>query len=101
MAKNGSRSHIRILARQPELAAELEVAKTIAFYAMMASLRALEGDTRARVESFERAIQAFFSTCEVDLPPEECKRFRHRAQLTIEDLLGRVDIDRHPYKQRE
>ena len=49
MAKNGSRSHIRVLAGQPELAAELEAAKTVAFYAIMAGLRALEGDTRARI----------------------------------------------------
>jgi hypothetical protein len=62
MGKNGSRAQIRVLAGQPELAAELEVAKTIAFYAMMASLRALEGDTRARIENFEGAMQAFFST---------------------------------------
>jgi hypothetical protein len=74
MAKRGSRVNIKVPAGQPELAAELEVTKTIAFYALMASLRALEGDTRARIESFERGINAFFSSCEIDLSPDECAR---------------------------
>jgi hypothetical protein len=101
MAKRRSRVNIKVPAGQPELAAELEVTKTIAFYALMASLRALEGDTRARIESFERGINAFFSSCEIDLSPDECARFRHQAQLTIADLLGRIDIDQRPYKSRE
>ena len=99
MAQDGSQAILTLPAGQPELAAELEVTKTIAFYALMASLRALEGDTRARIESFERAIKAFFSTCQTDLPPEERARFRNQAQVTIESLLSRVDIDRQPYRQ--
>ena len=71
MRKNGSPAIVGRLAGQAELAAELEVTKTIAFYALMASLRALEGDTTARIESFERAIKSFFLTCETGLSPEE------------------------------
>ncbi|HUN97888.1 MAG TPA: hypothetical protein VMU69_16850 [Bradyrhizobium sp.] len=96
---DGNRAISTLPAGQPELAAEIEVTKTIAFYALMASLRALEGDTRARIESFERAIKAFFSTYQADLPPEERIRFRNQAQVTIENLLSRVDIDKRPYKQ--
>jgi hypothetical protein len=99
--ENASRGTIKVSAGQPELAAELEVTKIIAFYALLASLRALEGDTKARIENFERAIKSFFLTCEADLTPEECVRFRHQAQITIEDLLHRIDIDEHPYKLRE
>jgi uncharacterized protein YhfF len=101
MAKNGNRRIIKASAGRPEWVAELEVTKIIAFYALLASLRALEGDTRARIENFERAIKSFFLTCEADLTPEECVRFRHQAQVTIEDLLHRIDIDQHPYKQQE
>jgi hypothetical protein len=101
MAKNGNRGIIKISAGQPELAAELEVTKIIAFYALLAGLRALEGDMRARIENFERAIKSFFLTCEADLTPEECVRFRCQAQITIEDLLYRIDVDQHPNKQRE
>ncbi len=101
MRKNGSPAIVGRLAGQAELAAELEVTKTIAFYALMASLRALEGDTTARIESFERAIKSFFLTCETGLSPEESVRFRHQAQVSIDNLLHRVDIDQHPYKQRE
>jgi hypothetical protein len=100
MANDTSQTILKLPAGQPELAAEIEVTKTIAFYALMASLRALEGDTRARVESFERAIKAFFSTYQADLPPEERVRFRNQAQVTIENLLSRVDIDKRPYKQQ-
>lgn len=95
---DGSQAMLKLPAGQPELAAEIEVTKTIAFYALMASLRALEGDTRARIESFERAIKAFFSSYQADLPPEERIRFRNQAQATIENLLARVDIDKRPYK---
>ena len=101
MRKNGSPAIVGRPAGQPELAAELEVTKTIAFYALMASLRALEGDTRARVESFERAIKSFFLTCETGLPPEESARFRRQAQVSIDNLLHRIDIDQQPYKQHE
>jgi hypothetical protein len=100
MAENGSRATARIPAGQPELAAELEVTKIIAFYALMAGLRALEGDTRARIENFERAIKSFFLTYETNLAHEEHVRFQRQAQITIEDLLRRIDIDQHPYRQR-
>ena len=59
MAKNGNRTIIKVSAGQAELVAELEVTKTIAFYALLASLRALEGNTRARIENLERAIKSF------------------------------------------
>jgi hypothetical protein len=101
MAKNENRRIIKASAGRPEWVAELEVTKIIAFYALLASLRALEGDTRARIENFERAIKSFFLTCEADLTPEECVRFRRQAQTTIEDLLDRIDIDENPYKQPE
>jgi hypothetical protein len=101
MAKNRNCGIIRVSAGQAELAAELAVTKNIAFYALLASFRALEGDTRARIENFERAIKSFFLTCEVNLTPEECIRFRRQAQTTIDDLLGRIDIDENPYKQPE
>jgi hypothetical protein len=97
---NGGQAISALPPGQPELAAEIEVTKTIAFYALMASLRALEGGTRARIENFERAIKAFFLTYQADLPPEERIRFRNQAQVTIEKLLSRVDIDRRPYKQQ-
>jgi hypothetical protein len=100
MANDGSHAILKLPVGQPELAAEIEVTKTIAFYALMASLRALEGDTRARIENFERAIKAFFATYQADLPPEERIRFRNQAQLTIENLLSRIDIDKRPYKQQ-
>lgn len=101
MAKNGNRTIIKVSAGQAELVAELEVTKTIAFYALLASLRALEGNTRARIENFERAVKSFFLTSDVNLTPEECVRFRRQAQTTIEDLLDRIDIDENPYKQPE
>jgi hypothetical protein len=99
--RNGNSAIKKIPAGQLELAAELEVTKTIAFYALMASLRALEGDTHARIENFERAIRGFFSSYEANLSPDENARFRHQAQIAIDDLLCRVDIDRHPYKPRD
>jgi hypothetical protein len=64
-------------------------------------LKSPASDTRARIESFERGIKYFFLSCETDLSPEECARFRRRAQVAIEDLFGRIDIDRRPYKPRD
>lgn len=62
--------------------------------ALLASLRALEGDTRARIENFERAIKSFFLTCEADLTPEECVRFRHQAQITMKtSFIGSISMN--------
>lgn len=101
MANNGSRRSIKVSAGQPERAAELEVTKAITFYALLASLRALKGDTRERIEKFERDIKSYFLTCEVDLTPEKSARFRRHAQTTVEDLLNRIEIDQHPYKVQD
>ena len=94
MRKNGSPAIVGRLAGQPELAAELEVTKTIAFYALMASLRALEGDTTARIESFERAIKSFFLTCETGLCPRVLSGsgVRRRFQSTI-CFIGSTSIN--------
>jgi len=59
-----------IAVKEPELAAEIEVTKTIASFALKASLRALKG-TRLIIENFEQSMKSFCSSCDVDLPDVE------------------------------
>jgi hypothetical protein len=75
-----------------ETLATLEVTKTLAFFGLLAGLRALGGDQRARLKNLENSLKAYYSTIETDLSDDETLLFRKSCLKILDELLERVRI---------
>jgi hypothetical protein len=97
--KNGNR-RVKVSAGQLELAAELGVTKIIAFYALLASLRALEGDTRGGAAGCRYGVARGTGhlKLEVDAPLLDVSRVAFDVNgRPVELCISRCDTTRTRY----
>lgn len=79
-----------------EAAAAIEVAKSVAFCALsFAMLEVLNSDQFA-MHTLKEQMLAQFKRAEVNLPNEEKQRYQSYAEATVEELFGRLTVNKNP-----
>jgi hypothetical protein len=74
-----------------EMAAALEVTKTFAFLALVMSVESVSGAAAFRANAL-----AMIAGAEIDMPPEDASKYRAYAEVTVEELFGRLSTEAGP-----
>jgi hypothetical protein len=79
-----------------EMAAALEVAKSIAFHALVTAVANCSGITSEVANGLKTNALVVLANAELDMSSDDAKRYRAYAEATIEELFGRLHTDEGP-----